>query len=282
LRIQIQVGTVAAINRPWLPAEGNRVGWEAHISPYRDWVVQITKEEITPDDIYKKPAWSANNATNNNSISVGEANQQQRTPVGEANGWGEPDSVEYKRNRTPVGEANGWGEPDSVEYKRNRTPVGEANGWGEPDSVEYKRNRTPVGEANGWGEPDSVEYKRNRTPVGEANGWGEPDSIRNKEANSAFEESEAALERAWKATRALFRQAYQISRIEIVGRAGMLYINRRETGAVDSDVRFIANRRSRRCGDISINSSGYCGIFDGRKRSESDPNTIQPADSRGN
>jgi hypothetical protein len=181
--------------------------------------VQITKEEITPDDIYKKPAWSANNATNNNSISVGEANQQQRTPVGEANGWGEPDSVEYKRNRTPVGEANGWGEPDS---------------------------------------------------------------IRNKEANSAFEESEAALERAWKATRALFRQAYQISRIEIVGRAGMLYINRRETGAVDSDVRFIANRRSRRCGDISINSSGYCGIFDGRKRSESDPNTIQPADSRGN
>jgi hypothetical protein len=219
LRIQIQVGTVAAINRPWLPAEGNRVGWEAHISPYRDWVVQITKEEITPDDIYKKPAWSANNATNNNSISVGEANQQQRTPVGEANGWGEPDSVEYKRNRTPVGEANGWGEPDS---------------------------------------------------------------IRNKEANSAFEESEAALERAWKATRALFRQAYQISRIEIVGRAGMLYINRRETGAVDSDVRFIANRRSRRCGDISINSSGYCGIFDGRKRSESDPNTIQPADSRGN
>jgi hypothetical protein len=240
LRIQIQVGTVAAINRPWLPAEGNRVGWEAHISPYRDWVVQITKEEITPDDIYKKPAWSANNATNNNSISVGEANQQQRTPVGEANGWGEPDSVEYKRNRTPVGEANGWGEPDSVEYKRNRTPVGEANGWGEPDS------------------------------------------IRNKEANSAFEESEAALERAWKATRALFRQAYQISRIEIVGRAGMLYINRRETGAVDSDVRFIANRRSRRCGDISINSSGYCGIFDGRKRSESDPNTIQPADSRGN
>nr|POE87058.1 atp-dependent dna helicase tlh1 [Quercus suber] len=65
----------------------------------------------------------------------------------------------------------------------------------------------------------------------------------NDEEASAVTASEEALEQACKATRSLIRRAYQVSRVEIVGRPAMLYINRRETGAVSSDRPFYGKQK---------------------------------------
>lgn len=62
-------------------------------------------------------------------------------------------------------------------------------------------------------------------PVGEAN----------DEATATIVASEEALEEVCKATRSLIRRSYQASRIEIVGRAAMHYIDRRETRASAND-----------------------------------------------
>ena len=121
----------------------------------------------------------------------------------------EPGSImedKEERRREPIGEANG-------EEERRREPIGEANG-------EEERRREPIGEANG-------EEERRREPIGEAN----------------TAKSEAALEQACKATVTLIRQSYTISRVEIVGRAAMHYVNRRETGAPTSDRPFYGKQK---------------------------------------
>ena len=69
-------------------------------------------------------------------------------------------------------------------------------------------------------------------PVGGASGGSQPVSEANIEALTVVVNSEEALEQACQATRSLIRRSYQASRIEIMGRAAMHYINRRETGAI--------------------------------------------------
>jgi superfamily II DNA helicase RecQ len=105
---------------------------------------------------------------------------------------------------------------------KEKQPTGEAN----------EEDGEPVGEATGWGEP-----------VGEATGWGEPNSEASEEINAAFVESEEALEQACKATQWLIRRAYQVSRVDIVGRPAMEYVNRRETGAPDSNRPFYGKQK---------------------------------------
>lgn len=65
----------------------------------------------------------------------------------------------------------------------------------------------------------------------------------NNEASVAITASEEALEQACKATATLIRRSYEISRIEIVGRPAMHYVNRRETGAPTSDRPFYGKQK---------------------------------------
>ena len=51
------------------------------------------------------------------------------------------------------------------------------------------------------------------------------------------------MEQAYKATATLIRQSYNVSRVEIVGRAAMHYVNRRETGAPTSDRPFYGKQK---------------------------------------
>lgn len=119
--------------------------------------------------------------------------------------------------REPIVEAN------KEHARETGEPVGEAN------SREVEREEEPVGEANGRDE-------RRRERVGEAKrGEVEIEEGPIGEANTG--ESEAALEQACNATVTLIRQPYTVSRVEVVGRAAMHYVNRRETGAPTTDQR---------------------------------------------
>ena len=108
----------------------------------------------------------------------------------------------------PIGEANGEDVRDTGE------PIGGAN------RGEAEREEEPIGEAN-RGED------RRREPIGEAN----------------IAKSKVALEQAYKATATLIRQSYNVSRVEIVGRAVIHYVNRRETGALTSDRLFYGKQK---------------------------------------
>ena len=77
-------------------------------------------------------------------------------------------------------------------------------------------------------EPISEANEERRQPIGEAN---------------VGVDSEDGLRIACKATALLIRQSYQASRIEIVGRPAMQYINRRETGASSNDRPFYAKQK---------------------------------------
>ena len=80
-------------------------------------------------------------------------------------------------------------------------------------------------------------------PLGEANGGREPVSEANNDTDAAIADSEAALEQACKATRSLIRRSYQTSRVEIVGRPAMHYVNRRESGATSNDRPFYGKQK---------------------------------------
>lgn len=91
---------------------------------------------------------------------------------------------------------------------------------------------------------EEVEEEEERTQLlGEANGGREPVNEANDERHTAIADSAVALEQACKATRSLIRRSYQASRIEIVGRPAMHYVNRREGGAVSNDRPFYGKQK---------------------------------------
>lgn len=90
-----------------------------------------------------------------------------------------------------------------------------------------EERRQPVGEANPEGQSIGENIDDNKPP-------GQTDDT---------SESEEALRQACKATATLIRRSYQVSRVEIVGKPAMYYINRRETGASTSDRPFYAKQK---------------------------------------
>lgn len=113
-------------------------------------------------------------------------------------------------------------------YRKERPPSGGGSN-GEADAA----NRGSIGEGG----------EGNGEPVGEATGRGEPHSEASEDMDATFAESEEALQQACRATESLIRRAFQVSRVEIVGRPSMEYVNRRETGAADSNRPFYGKQK---------------------------------------
>ena len=101
-----------------------------------------------------------------------------------------------------------------------------------------------------------------RQPIGEANPGGRSEATISSEAIISSEDvranaypndllrraddvsdSEVALRQACKAIATLIRRSYEVSRVEIVGKPAMHYINRRETGVPTSDRPFYAKQK---------------------------------------
>lgn len=72
---------------------------------------------------------------------------------------------------------------------------------------------------------------------------GEEDEDDDPAVHTIIEPGERGLESACQATRALIRRSFQVSRVEIVGRAAMEYVNRREAGAASSNRPFYGKQK---------------------------------------
>ena len=107
--------------------------------------------------------------------------------------------------------------------------------------------------------------------VNEEGEEAQPVSEANDEANAAIAASEEALEQACQATRTLIRRSYQASRIEIVGRAAMHYVHRRETGAPTSNRPFYGKQKVQTIRKYTDRFVRYCGTFGTPKASSRGP-----------
>ena len=124
---------------------------------------------------------------------------------------------------------------DTSNQQRRRC---EPNPW-----LEHTMWESHIGPHKEWAVRMSKEVSSEEVESGDGQPVAGESQEADEEAAAANTVSEEALEQACKATRSSIRRAYQVSRIEIVGRPSMMYINRREAGAVSNDRPFYGKQK---------------------------------------